>query len=321
MKSTTPAMRFLAIAAMLLTLCGCREQDPNLIQGYVEGEYVYVAAPYAASLEKLAVHRGQQIDKDVELFALDSRPQKAALDEADRRLAQARATLEDLRKGRRPTEIESLAAMLEQAQASLVRNKVEYDRIEKLEKSGASSTEELDAARSARDQDRARVTQLEADLKTANLGSREDQIAAAEATVKAQEAMLVKAEWDLSQMKQSSTKAGLVFDTLYREGEWVAAGRPVVMLLPPANIKVRAFVPEPRIGELKLGDQLEVLIDGVEKPFVGKVSYISAKAEYTPPIIYSRQSRSKLVFMIELTFDPEVAAELHPGQPLDVRLK
>jgi HlyD family secretion protein len=314
-------MRFLAIAAMLLTLCGCREQDPNLIQGYVEGEYVYVAAPYAASLEKLAVHRGQQIDKDVELFALDSRPQKAALDEADRRLAQARATLEDLRKGRRPTEIESLAAMLEQAQASLVRNKVEYDRIEKLEKSGASSTEELDAARSARDQDRARVTQLEADLKTANLGSREDQIAAAEATVKAQEAMLVKAEWDLSQMKQSSTKAGLVFDTLYREGEWVAAGRPVVMLLPPANIKVRAFVPEPRIGELKLGDQLEVLIDGVEKPFVGKVSYISAKAEYTPPIIYSRQSRSKLVFMIELTFDPEVAAELHPGQPLDVRLK
>ena len=138
--------------------------------------------------------------------------------------------------------------------------------------------------------------------------------------MRALDAALSRAEWDLSQKRQAAPVAGTVFDTLYREGEWVAAGRPVVMLLPPANIKVRAFVPEPRIGELKLGQELEVLIDGVGSPLVGKVSYISAKAEYTPPIIYSRQSRSKLVFMIELVFDPEVAAQLHPGQPLDVRL-
>lgn len=308
-------------AASLCFLAGCNETDPNLIQGYVEGEYVYVAAPYGASLEKLAVHRGQQIDKDTELFALDSRPQKAALEEAKRRLAQYRATLEDVRKGRRPTELESLNAQLEQAQAAFVRSTIEFDRLEKLQKKDAVAMDDLDAARSARDQDRAHVAQLQADIKTSHLGSRDDQIAAAEQTVKAQEALVTKAEWDSSQMSQASSKACLVFDTLFREGEWVAAGRPVVMLLPPANIKVRAFVPEPRIGELQLGQELEVTIDGIASPYVGKVSYISAKAEYTPPIIYSRQSRSKLVFMIELTFDPEVAAQLHPGQPLDVRLR
>jgi HlyD family secretion protein len=305
---------------LLLACAGCETRDPHLIQGYIEGEFVYVAAPYSGALETLAVYRGQQVVKGDELFSLHSTRERAAREEAARRVAQAIATLEDLRKGRRPTEIDSLSAQLEQAHASLVRTTVEFDRLVKLEKSGAISTEEIDAARSARDQDRAKVAQLEADIKTSRLGSREDQIIAAEANAKAQEAMLEKADWDLAQMNQATSQAGLVFDTLYREGEWVAAGKPVVVLLPPKNIKVRAFIPEPRIGAVQVGDQVSVLVDGVEAAFVGKVSYVSAKAEYTPPVIYSRESRTKLVFMIEATFAPTDAAKLHPGQPVDVRL-
>lgn len=311
----------LIFAFSLLLLNGCEEHDPNLIQGYIEGEFVYVAAPYGAQLEILSVRRGQRIEKEAELYSLDSRPQKAALEEAQRRLAQSRATLEDVRKGRRPTEIEALTAQLEQAQAALVRSTIEFDRLEKLQKKDAVAMDDLDAARSARDQDRAHVAQLQADLKTSRLGSREDQIAAAEESVKMQEAALAKAQWDFSQMKQFAAKSGLVFDTLYREGEWVAAGRPVIMLLPPENIRARAFVPETRIGAVKVGDPVEVYVDGVAQPKPAKVSYISAKAEYTPPVIYSRQSRSKLVFMIEATFDREVAVEMHPGQPIDLRLK
>jgi HlyD family secretion protein len=111
----------------------------------------------------------------------------------------------------------------------------------------------------------------------------------------------------------------LVFDTLYREGEWVAAGRPVVMLLPPENIKVRAFVPETRIAAITTGAPVRVTVDGVSEAFAGRVSYISPRAEFTPPVIYSRESRAKLVFMIEAVFDPEVARKLHPGQPVDLR--
>src|SRR5262249_37788895 len=98
------------------------------------------------------------------------------------------------------------------------------------------------------------------------------------------------------------------------------AGRPVVVLLPPENMKVRAFVPEARIGAVQVGQEMRVRVDGVGEPFVGKVAYISPQAEYTPPVIYSRESRSKLVFMVELRFDNDTAAKLHPGQPVDVYL-
>src|SRR5208282_6054135 len=117
-----------------------------------------------------------------------------------------------------------------------------------------SSVQDVDRARSTRDQDRQRVAQLEADLLTAHLGSRSDQIAAAEANVKALAATLAGAEWNLSQKRQAAPEAGLIYDTLYREGEWVAAGRPVVVLLPPRNIKVRAFVPEALAGSIHSGD-------------------------------------------------------------------
>jgi len=249
---------------------------------------------------------------------LESASEKAARYEAERRLAQARANLEDAKKGKRPSEIESIEAQLQQARAALTLSEKEFERQEKLLYSGATAVQSFDRARSTRNQDGQRVTQLEADLKTAQLGSRSDQIAAAEANVRALEAALVKAEWNLSQKRQTAPQAGLVFDTLYREGEWVAAGRPVVALLPPQNIKVRAFVPQTQIGAIHHGDTVRVFVDGLREPFVGKVSFISPQAEYTPPVIYSRENRSKLVFMIEAVFDPKTAANLHPGQPVDV---
>ena len=91
------------------------------------------------------------------------------------------------------------------------------------------------------------------------------------------------------------------------------------MLLPPPNIKVRAFVPETKVGALRVGEQARVTVDGLSQPFAGRISYISPRAEYTPPVIYSRESRAKLVFMVEIVFEPAVAAKLHPGQPVDVR--
>jgi len=91
--------------------------------------------------------------------------------------------------------------------------------------------------------------------------------------------------------------------------------------LPPQNIKVRAFVPETQVGSIHYGDTTRVSVDGVPDPFIGNVSYISPHAEYTPPVIYSRESRAKLVFMIESVFDPQVSANLHPGQPVDVEFK
>lgn len=308
------------VFASLGLLAGCDRPDPDYAQGYVEGEYVYVASPLAGALESLHVQRGAQVKAGDILFELERTAEAAARSEAERRFAQARATLEDVKKGKRPSEIESVAAQLRQARAALALSDSEFARQDNLMRT-PGATAELDflRARSMRDQNRQRVAQLEAELKTARLGSRSDQIAAAEAEVRAREAALAKADWDLSQKRQAAPQAGLVLDTLYRQGEWVPAGRPVISLLPPQNIKVRAFVPETRIGAIHYGDPVRISVDGVREPFAGTVSFISPKAEYTPPVIYSRESRGKLVFMIEAVVDVRTAARLHPGQPVDVR--
>lgn len=304
----------------LVLLAGCRPAPSPRVQGYVEGEFVHVASPLAGQLDTLPVQRGAQVKKDDPLFALECGLETAAKEEAERRLAQARATLEDVKKGRRPSELNSLDAQLGQARDALVLSEKEYQRQDDLHRRGVSSAEAFDRARALRNQDTHRVAQLEADAQTARLGSREDQVAAAEANVRALQAGVTQAGWALSQKRQSAPQAALVFDTLYQQGEWIAAGRPVVVLLPPANIKVRAFVPETRIGAIKLSAGVRVFVDAVGEPFSGKVSFISPQAEFTPPVIYSQESRGKLVFMIEIRFDAATAVKLHPGQPVDVEL-
>lgn len=319
-----PGRAFASVGVTFLVLCylaGCNGSKPPRIQGYVEGEYVYVSSPLAGTLETLSVRRGDRVSSGVALFALDAAPEKAARDEADRKLAMNRANWEDLKKGKRPSEIESLQAQLKQATASLALSEKSLARQEALIRTNSTTKEDLERARSTYDQDRQRVAQLTADLQTALLGARADQIAAAEAMVRASDAVLARAEWDLAQKRRNAPQSGIVFDTLYRTGEWVAAGRPVVALLPPENIKIRAFVPQTRIGAVKIGQTARVSVDGVAEPFVGKVSFISPQAEYTPPVIFSRESRAKLVFKIEIVFDPQVGADLHPGQPVDVHLE
>lgn len=311
-----------AVVALLLSLLlsGCGQNDSGLLQGYVEGEFVYVASPYAGAVENLGVQRGDWVKEGDLLFSLDRDPEQSVRDEAAKRLAQAKATLEDSKKGQRPTEMESLTAQIDQAKTRAGLSERELARQEQLARSGAASKEDVDRARSNNDQNQQRVVQLEAELKTAQLGQRSDQVVAAEAEVHAREAALARAEWELSQKTQNAPKTGLISDTLYREGEWVAAGKPVIVLLPPKNIKVRAFVPEAEVGPLRVGQAAKVIVDGVRDPIPGKVSFISPQAEFTPPVIYSRESRSKLVFMIELVFDAPVAKDLHPGQPVDVQI-
>lgn len=241
--------------ALVLFVAGCSNRSQDRFQGYVEGEFVYVASPLAGQLETLSVQRGQQVTTDQPLFALDETAEKAAR---------------------------------EQIQAALVLSERELARQEKLFRTGVAASQDLDRARSTRDQDKKRLDQT---------------------------------DWSFDQKKQAAPQSGLVYDTLFRQGEWVAAGKPVVVLLPPQNIKVRVFVPETHVGAIHYGETAQVQVDGVKESFVGKVSYISPKAEYTPPVIYSRETRAKLVFMVELIFDVQAAADLHPGQPVDVEFR
>ena len=312
-----------AVLFLLVALVGasCDKSDPSLVQGYIEGEFVHVASPFGGRLENLAVERGQEIEKGALLFALEETPELAARDEALRRVEQARAELEDAKVGQRPSEIQTLEAQLGEMRAALVLADIELERQQKLLATNVASKRDFDIARAQHDENTQRVAQLEATLVTAKLGSREDQIRAAEQNLLAQEAALKGADWNLSQKKQFSQQSALVSDTLYRPGDWVEAAKPVVILLPPGNVKVRVFVSQELVGRVQVGSAAEVSVDGVEKPFAAKVTFISPRAEFTPPVIFSQSMREKFAFLVELSVDPETARKLHPGQPVDVRLK
>lgn len=307
--------------ALLCIVAGCNRppSPPGTVQGYVEGDFVYISAPLPGRLETLFVQRGAQVKAGDPLFELENVPEKTARDEAKLRLTQTRAQVADAKKGKRPTEIKSTTSQLNLARVALQFSEKELARQERLLHAKVVPVQEVDRLRSIRDQDRQRVSQLEAELGTARLGARSDQIAATEASARSLEAALTRNEWDLAQKLQAAPVAGLVFDTLYRKGEWIAAGRPAVVLLPPQNIKVRAFVPQPLIAAIHPGDKARVTVDGTRAPFSGTVNFVSPQAEYTPPVIYSRESRQKLVYMVELGFDQATAVKLHPGQPVDVR--
>ena len=96
---------------------------------------------------------------------------------------------------------------------------------------------------------------------------------------------------------------------------------PILSVLPPEYMKVRFFVPESELGNVQAGTPLEIRLDGLAAPLPGKVSFVSPQAEYTLPIIYSRENRDKLVFLVEGSLAPKTPRHLHPGAPVEVRLR
>jgi HlyD family secretion protein len=314
-----PQLTLLAAAAVTMALAGCSKTPENTFSGYAEGEYVRIASPYAGSLTALNVKRGERIAKDAPLFALEQENERAAREEAAARLGRAEAQLENSRKGKRPEEVAAVRAQLAQAEASLKLSAAELKRTEDLIAAKFVSPSKLDEARSAHERDRSHVVELNAQLRVSQLAARPDEIAAAAAEAKAAKEQLAQADWKLAQKSQRAPKAALVADTMYTAGEWVQAGMPVVSLLPAENVKLKFFVPEKQLGALKMGQQVQVTCDGCT-PLTAQISYVSPQAEYTSPLIYSKENRSTLVFLVEARAKPEDAVKLHPGQPVEVKL-
>ena len=309
------------IFVVLCALAACTNPDPHLYQGYAEGEYVRVAAPFSGTLEVLAVKRGAQVKAGSPLFTLEQENEAAARREARERLQNAEAQLANLQKGKRPTEIEAIRAQLAQAEAALKLSATQLKRQEQLVEQNFIARERLDEARTVHERDTQHVAELRALVATAQLAARPDEIKAAAHNVEAARAALAQAQWKLDQRSVEAPVAGLVQDTYFVTGEWVGANLPVVSLLPRENIKVRFFVEQRHLGAVRIGQKLAMSCDGCPTPVAAEVSFISPQAEFTPPVIYSRQERAKLVFLIEARPAPEDAAKLHPGQPVEVRFQ
>jgi HlyD family secretion protein len=301
----------------LLAALGLGHADTTIYQGYGEGDYVLVAPQIAGTVETLDVARGDHVHKGDPLFTLEHESEQAALNQAQAEVYHAYATLADLMKAKRQPELDTLVAQREEASAALQIAQINYERDLKQIKAQAISQATLDADKATLEQATAKLAETDADLATGKLSTgRDDAIHAAQADIVADEAAQAGAQWRLDQKKVAAPSDAFVFDTLYRSGEFVNAGQPVVSLLPAANIRVRFFVPSTQLATIPAGTKVTV-DNGSDEPIPAHVTYVSPQAEYSPPELYNRDNREKLLFMLEAT--PDATPEhVHPGQPVDV---
>jgi HlyD family secretion protein len=297
-----------------------RADGPPAWQGYAEADYIKVAPVEAGLLTKVSVARGDTVVSSQPLFEQDATDETAARDQAARQLGQAEGQLANLQAGSKPTEIDQAAANLADAQATLVRTQNDLQRDQTLLRTNASTAQTVDQRLADYHSAQAKVSALQAALAQARAPmGREPQIKAQVATVAAGRAALDMAQWRLDQRSVFAPVSGRVADVLALQGEMMTAGEPVISLLPPQNIFVRFFVPEPALSSLHRGDTVAFSCDGCATGLTGTISFISPTAEYTPPLIYSETSKAKLVYRIEARPPPEQATLFNPGQPIEVR--
>ena len=289
-------------------------------QGYAEADYVKVAPVEQGMLTTISVARGDQIAIGAPLFTQDDTHERAARDQAMRQFAQAQEQLANLETASKPTEVAQAEANLTDARSTLERARADLQRDEALMRTGYATAQTVDQRRADYRSAEAKAQHAEAAVAQARAPmGRDREIEAQRAAVAAAQAAVAMAEWRLAQRTVTAPVGGRIADVLAQPGETMAAGAPVVSILPPQNIFVRFFVPETGLSQLHRGDKVLFGCDGCRPGLTGTISFISPTAEYTPPVIYSESTRAKLIYRIEARPRPDQAALLNPGQPIDVR--
>lgn len=297
-------------------LLGPDAHRPPRLSGYVEGETLYVGAANAGLVSVVAVQRGDRVSPGQPLFALDAAQLTASRDQAAAQAAIARAQLRDARKGQRPQELAVYDAERAAAEARVVEAQAEYRRVEPLVAKGVYARARLDQASAALDTARANAVAVGRRKTVGALGARPDAVAAAEATLAAAQQSLAAAQSRLDQISPRAPTAARVQDVFYQPGEWVAANQPVIALLADDRVRLRFFAPESELNRYAVGTTVRFTCDGCGAPRAARINYVAPRAEFTPPVIYSREARQRLVFLVEAR--PEAGPPLAPGQPVDI---
>jgi HlyD family secretion protein len=285
------------------------------LTGYIEGEALYFAAPVSGAVIRLAVERGAVVPAGAELFQIDPGASEAQRLQAEAQARAAAARAEDATKGQRPAELSVIEAERASAGAQLEEARLSFERVRVLAGKGFSSQAQLDQARARYRTAQAQHAQASRQLDVAELGARADQAVAAAAEAAGAGAAVTEADVRLNQLAPRAPSAGRIEEVFFRQGEWAPANQPVLSLLPDARVKIRFFVPETAVAAYRAGKAVRFTCDGCQAQSA-TISYVSPRAEFTPPVIYSRGARERMVFLVEAR--PERPGRLAPGQPIDV---
>ncbi len=307
---------------ILLLMQACGRRSSTQYQGYIEAEYIYVASPFSGYINRLFVERGDFVKSNTPLFELDSDEEDIALKNIEAQINQAQAYLADAQEGERQEELEMRKARIMQNEAKYDFSSYEYERRKNLVAEKAISESDFARYASQSKIDKASLYESRMALAVAQLGRRSNQIEALKASVKQAEAQKQNILWRKEQKLKTAPIDGIVFDTFFRHGELVAQGKPVLSLLSQEYVKVRFFVKANDVARIKQDSKVRcsIIAGDVKKYFDAKVSYISPQPEFTPTMIYSRECREKLVFMVEAKPESSNNVFLNPGQPVEVSL-
>jgi len=298
---------FQLLAVLVLgCLASCDSPKENYWLGYIEGELALIAPPQPGWITSIDVARGAKIKLGDALFTLDAVRELAARDNANAAIAAANE-----QAGQATSQIAQARAEEAQVEADIAKNEKELARQQELVRIGASARRDLEIVQAAADSARARRNQTIA-LQAQGAAARRQ----AEAQARQAEANLTTASFNLSERTVHAQVAGEVQDIYFRQGEYANAGAPVVAVLPPANVFVRFFVPEPEVSKLMLGTPVRISCDGCAAGLTGTITFIASQAEFTPPVIYSTGNRERLVFKAEAR--AEGGLPIRPGVPVEV---
>jgi HlyD family secretion protein len=306
----------LPLAAQLFSACA---PAAPLAVGYVEGDYVLMAPIEVAQVAAVSVRRGDRVAAGAALATLEDADARIAVAQAEAALAEAQAQYADLQVGKRPEEIAVLEAAVRSARAQAEEAGRVLDRTRDLFKRGIATQAQLDEATTAQEVANAAIGQSEANLAVARLPARPEAIKAADNKVKQAQSALEQARWRLSKRTLVSPAAGRVSDVIRTAGDTAGPSAPVLSLLPDGAVKLTVYVPEPAFSSLGVGGQLAVHCDGCGEGLKARISYVAPDPEFTPPVIYSLDTRQKLVYLVEARPEGE-AGPLQPGQIVDVDL-
>lgn len=287
---------------------------PKTLSGYIEGEPLYLAAPVAGTVRQVSVMRGQEVAAGQALFVIDPAQVRAQADQASAEALAAQAQAEDARKGQRPAELAVFEANIAAAEARARDARADLRRIQPLVRQGWYAPARLDDARAAAQAADAQVRAARMQRDAATLGAREDQIRAADARVAQAQAAVTGAAARLAEVAPRAPAKARVEDVFFHPGEWAPANQPILSLLPDERIKVRFFVPETALSAYRIGRTVRFACDGCAKGLSARIEFVAPRPEFTPPVIYSREARDRLVYLVEA----RPSARLNPGQPVDV---
>lgn len=320
MKRIAALIVGLVLTAVVLVLTTYHANEGAEFPGYMEADLVLIGSEQGGRVLTLSVEEGAQVKQGEAIFALESEEQEASVAAAKARVHEAEARLADAKAQlQRPDEIEVLQAALSQAKAMRQVASNNLERAQALFDKGWITKAQLDDAIAQHDRNEAAVAEVEKRINAAKLPGRSDMIEAAAANAEAARHALHEAEKNLGKRQVVAPADGTVEEVYFRPGEVVNAGQAVVALLPPRNLKVRFFVAEPERAQLQINQRIAISCDGCPPGLHAKINFIAREAEFTPPVIFSREQRQKLVYLVEARPEGE-ASTLTAGQPVTVTL-